>query len=64
MSENQLCGFAAEEGLKHGYQSALRWMQIVWGAGDPFGASWRQAAAGLYAAGGEAEAGEERGDLA
>ncbi len=47
LAEAQLCRFVARlagEGLKHatikGYLSALRRMQIVWGAGDPFVASW------------------------
>jgi hypothetical protein len=47
LTEGHLCRYVAhlaEEGLKHtsikGYLSALRRMQIVWGAGDPFQASW------------------------
>ncbi len=47
MTEKQLCRYVsglAEEGLQHssikGYLSAIRRLQIVWGAGDPFQASW------------------------
>ena len=47
LSENQMCLFVAhlaDEGLQHssirGYLSAVRRMQIVFGMGDPFVASW------------------------
>ena len=47
LSENQMCLFVAhlaDEGLQHssikGYLSAVRRMQIVFGLGDPFVASW------------------------
>ena len=47
LSENQMCLFVAhlaDEGLQHssikGYLSAVQRMQIVFGLGDPFVASW------------------------
>lgn len=47
LSEDQLCTFVAhlyEEGLLHGtikgYLSAIRYLQIIQGLGDPFTSSW------------------------